>query len=343
LFKTVLLSDEMTDHEDSLNTTGASDDSDTKTRTNIFPSSSSAFSKIEKYEGESDGSEPKSSQTLQHSPMGLYPGYFPPGFYSPFFSGGMMPRGTEGITSVSSPTSTSVPNPFPNFSFSGPSKPSTDSEDAHRKNMFYYVDPRIPFTNYFMNLTKLLSGTAKEYRSETSPLRKFDCEDARADEQDHPISPRSTISSPEKSFERDSLGDISKNSAESFESDLRTSRKNPLNIDVGHNSHIADKLTSTGIDPRFMTPFNSPFLPFSASVSQSSGFPGVAGTSMTSMFHPAMLPFAGHPGSLRRYNPDKPAPVKKYKCDVCGKAFSRSNTLVTHKVGASLFSCFKIC
>ena len=26
------------------------------------------------------------------------------------------------------------------------------------------------------------------------------------------------------------------------------------------------------------------------------------------------------------------APVKKYKCDMCGKAFSRSNTLITHKV-----------
>jgi hypothetical protein len=25
--------------------------------------------------------------------------------------------------------------------------------------------------------------------------------------------------------------------------------------------------------------------------------------------------------------------VKKYKCDVCAKAFSRSNTLITHKVG----------
>lgn len=28
----------------------------------------------------------------------------------------------------------------------------------------------------------------------------------------------------------------------------------------------------------------------------------------------------------------KTPPVKKYKCDICGKAFSRSNTLVTHKV-----------
>lgn len=32
-------------------------------------------------------------------------------------------------------------------------------------------------------------------------------------------------------------------------------------------------------------------------------------------------------------------PLKKYKCDVCGKAFSRSNTLITHKVSASSPRC----
>lgn len=34
----------------------------------------------------------------------------------------------------------------------------------------------------------------------------------------------------------------------------------------------------------------------------------------------------------RSRDPNKPAAIKKYKCDVCGKSFSRSNTLVTHKV-----------
>ena len=34
----------------------------------------------------------------------------------------------------------------------------------------------------------------------------------------------------------------------------------------------------------------------------------------------------------RPRDPSKPPAFKKYKCDVCGKAFSRSNTLVTHKV-----------
>lgn len=33
-------------------------------------------------------------------------------------------------------------------------------------------------------------------------------------------------------------------------------------------------------------------------------------------------------------NPTKSKNVKKYKCDICSRAFSRSNTLVTHKVSA---------
>ncbi len=41
----------------------------------------------------------------------------------------------------------------------------------------------------------------------------------------------------------------------------------------------------------------------------------------------------------RRRDPNRPATAKKYRCDICGKAFSRSNTLVTHKVSfASILS-----
>ena len=40
---------------------------------------------------------------------------------------------------------------------------------------------------------------------------------------------------------------------------------------------------------------------------------------------------------------DKPAPksknAKKYKCDLCGRGFSRSNTLITHRVSSFLFFC----
>lgn len=46
-------------------------------------------------------------------------------------------------------------------------------------------------------------------------------------------------------------------------------------------------------------------------------------------------------GARRPRDPNKPPPVKKYKCDICGKAFSRSNTLVTHRVRDSIFSIVK--
>ena len=42
----------------------------------------------------------------------------------------------------------------------------------------------------------------------------------------------------------------------------------------------------------------------------------------------SIWPFNGR----RSRDPSKPASGKKYKCDLCGKSFSRSNTLVTHRV-----------
>ena len=38
------------------------------------------------------------------------------------------------------------------------------------------------------------------------------------------------------------------------------------------------------------------------------------------------------PSTSTNANPPKSKNLKKYKCDICSRAFSRSNTLVTHKV-----------
>ena len=54
-----------------------------------------------------------------------------------------------------------------------------------------------------------------------------------------------------------------------------------------------------------------------------------------SLLPPSML---GFPSITRRpRDPTKPAALKKYKCDICSKSFSRSNTLVTHRVCMAYF------
>ena len=69
-----------------------------------------------------------------------------------------------------------------------------------------------------------------------------------------------------------------------------------------------------------------PFHPSAPSVDSLSSV-----TSPTAGGHSVMPPLPGMP-TRRPSNPFKPPPLKKYKCEECGKAFSRSNTLVTHKV-----------
>ncbi|XP_046569254.1 zinc finger protein 239-like [Haliotis rubra] len=72
----------------------------------------------------------------------------------------------------------------------------------------------------------------------------------------------------------------------------------------------------------------------------SSTFPFGRVTHGVGGLHPAFLQLEGL--HHRRTHTDKPPPVKKYKCDTCGKSFSRSNTLVTHKrihTGDKPFKC----
>lgn len=184
------------------------------------------------------------------------------------------------------------------------------------KNMFYYVDPRIPFTNYFLNLTKLLNGNSKDY-SATTPLSKMAGEDNRADDREPPMTPDSSKSVPGK-FRTETISSP-ENENSSGEIDL-TPVKKELKIDIASDTKLnVPHMT----DPRIVNPFSASnmHIPHPASMIP---LPG------SGIFHPALMHLPGT--AYRRYNPEKPPPVKKYKCDVCGKSFSRSNTLVTHKV-----------
>ena len=60
--------------------------------------------------------------------------------------------------------------------------------------------------------------------------------------------------------------------------------------------------------------------------------PGQTGGAAAGMMPTAWLGGLAGLTAGRPRDPSKPPVAKKYKCDVCGKAFSRSNTLVTHKV-----------
>ncbi|XP_060600777.1 zinc finger protein 768-like [Ruditapes philippinarum] len=194
--------------------------------------------------------------------------------------------------------------------------------------MFYYVDPRIPFTNYFLNLTKLLNSSSKECTA-TTPLGKMAGEDSQADDREPPITPDSSKSFSGKSRTETISSPESEHS--SAENDETPDRKE-LKVDI-----VPDRLNIPNLtDPRFVNPFGTGLLQ-----------PTHAGAMLpvpgAGLFHPALMHLPG--SAYRRYNPEKPPPVKKYKCDVCGKAFSRSNTLVTHKrihTGDKPFKC-EIC
>lgn len=58
--------------------------------------------------------------------------------------------------------------------------------------------------------------------------------------------------------------------------------------------------------------------------------------SPTSPLYSGSAAVLGYGGVRRPRDPNKPPPLKKYKCDICAKAFSRSNTLVTHRVSTVL-------
>ena len=266
--------------------------------TNFSPSEASAFSKIDKTETEIHPQYDCPSKTLYH------PGLFPTPFFPYTFAAFRQDNTSSNLTQ----SSAGSPNLYPSIAVPGNSESGKKSPASlAEKNMYYYVDPRIPFTNYFLNLTRLLSNNnASKACSAATPLSKVS-EESRADERETTISPDSQKLSP---------GSISAGESRSVTS-LDSSPVEKSFKEAVDKYHIP-----AYPDPHIPNPYTS----LLHTAAQSSLLPLHSG----GIFHPAMMQMSG--AGFRRFNPEKPPPVKKYKCDVCGKAFSRSNTLVTHKV-----------
>ena len=312
---------------------GESTEEDARIPSHVSPayfrsSEESAFSKIGQVEYD-EGKMKCSTSLSPTSTNTLFSGIYP-AFYSPMFTYPIIPPTTEPGTGGSPAFLGSYL--YPSLQAPGQTETSATSQETSPqvdKNMFYYVDPRIPFTNYFLNLTKLLksSSTTKE-ESTTTPLVKIAGEEKRAGDKEQPFSPASQISSPEKIHSPDAS--FSSFSSKSSPELGETTKRADLKIDVSNDGMTFPHF----LDPHVQTPMAGNLI---HQTHQQTVVPFHSG----GIFHPALMSLPGTSG-FRRYNPEKPPPVKKYKCDVCGKAFSRSNTLVTHKVNTNFIAKFLI-
>ncbi|KAH3890872.1 hypothetical protein DPMN_014961 [Dreissena polymorpha] len=268
---------------------------------------SSAFSKIEKSDSEPEAEfRPTFLVPTTGSASSVFPGIYP-GFYPPLFSSHMQHGASVANSASRSRSPTEV-----NDRVSSASVDDGKIDAIPEKNMYYYVDPRIPFTNYFLNLTKLLSGSSKDYNEATTPLTKLGSEETRADDHEPAVSPQST-KSPRSIFSPQST--ISPISTVSSPKKRTPSRQGActflkLNAETASGpsessssqnaafpfSNISEKFVTGSLDPRFMSPFAGS-LPSSVVQQQDSMFH----LSGTSIFHPALLPFPAGPG-MRRLN-----------------------------------------
>ena len=294
----------------------------------LTPSEGSAFNKIGKwhpmapYPGQLPGQLTSLPAPLC-SPAGL--GYFPGYLVSPWLSETYhrnMAWNNYGQVGYSSGSTGSSPQKSPDV----PQEISPDSarkrlpdvqeraEDLTEKSNYSKVDPRIPFTNYFLNLTKMLqrdgervhgmpSASSYEQARGTSP------QSSRHSECEQDFEP---MTKSEKDTPKERVIEIGERQSGLFQA--HPNQLYPAGF-PGMDRGIAAMTgpTSMGQHPLSTFPFFGGMPPSSA------------------MLHPALLQMSASM-SGKRPLADKPTPIKKYKCDVCGKAFSRSNTLVTHKV-----------
>lgn len=280
--------------------------SDVESSLSLPQSEASAFSKIQKLSlnAESRYPFPPTAMPIMFPNSGL--GYFPTFPMSPWIPADTL---SKGFPSMSPMTSRSDVGP----------------REVPPEDVFYRVDPRVPFTNYFMNLTKLLKKDEKSSETSHKECDRYDTlsreeSDCHSDEEE--MTPKE---------EDENERQASTNQTDDLKSPTPHSARNP---DYRNMSALMTNPALLCLSQMHPYPSKVPSaesLPHLSSA-QTSMIQLMSGMSAPSaaLIHPAFL----HMSALgqKRLNQEKPPPVKKYKCDVCGKAFSRSNTLVTHKV-----------
>ena len=215
----------------------------------------------------------------------------------------------------------SSPRMFPTLGmFPGVLPNGMERREEHKMDSVYtQVDPRIPFTNYFMNLTKLFRKDAGALQSPTGSE-----ENEKRSMERHEVNKERRMLSP--TIETDKIKDELKYKS------LADDRQDTQTCETSSpNFASTSSFFSTASNPLSTAQMDSlaSLHPFSQTNPLFHLMGGMA-PPPGGLIHPAFLQMAGL--GNKRLNPEKPPPVKKYKCDVCGKAFSRSNTLVTHKV-----------
>ena len=270
----------------------------------ITPSESSAFSKIEKLV-----SPTEQSPTSPTFNFGVPPtvGYFPGLFIPPW----MVNNGIQ--QPYSSPS-------YNKAAVNSDSETEDQKDNEPSRNAFTEVDTSIPFTNYFQNLTKLLKKTSSE---EIKPQHE---NEEQFENEPGEITKGSRQEQLNLYFSRySSIGSQNVQANNLDQNEIKNQGGvSPLS-GLFPNGHVFSMSNLIGPHPYFSASTPTQLSPNSQMLQY---FGGVQPP--TGLLHPALLHMAGLRN--RRINTEKPPPIKKYKCDVCGKAFSRSNTLVTHKV-----------
>lgn len=305
-------------------------------------SEGSAFNKIDKWTPSYNSTFGSLAPICVPPSMGYFPGLFiSPWMHESISRGYLNPisAGVHGKPVMTAPQC---------LDLSGHRTSDSDESviSSPEKQQYFHVDPRIPFTNYFMNLTKMFQ---KETGLSAAKQSDSKCVENNNNKEDNRNLNESISGDEECPDENRPIiktePEVTKNEEEAItpsyfqhrhsESKMSYSiahprmslEKQPNSLQHRHMFHGSTSLPGMERLTSFPPPIGSAasMLPFLGGIPPSSG-----------LYHPAFLQMSGLGGN-KRGNLDKPAPVKKYKCDVCGKAFSRSNTLVTHKVSILIF------